>query len=138
MGWHHCRRLNVPVFCGEVEQALGLMAHPLQVLNRCCQLLNTHGQIFLEVPNADLANTIRLGDSWLPARLDQHHVHFTESGLCYVLMAAGLHVDSLLSCSTRLYCDAKRWKRSRNLTLVNSHPWHSLEWIRVVASLADA
>lgn len=151
-GARHCRRLNVPVVHGDLEQAmavygefrfdsivlfrsLGLMAHPVPSLTLCRQLLSRRGQIFIEVPNGDSADARRLGSAWPAARLDQHVCHFSEQGLRHVVRAAGLRVEALQLFSARLYSDARSWKQAKNRALLAGHAWPSLDWMRVVASL---
>lgn len=143
--------LNVPMFHGDLQQVMGILgdfrfdsivmfrslgrwAHPLQVLVCCRQLLSSSGLLFIEVPNAGSVDARRLGGSWPLARLDQHHVHFTESGLRHILKLAGLRVDTMLLFSGRLYADARSWKRTKNQALLDGHCWPSRDWMRVVAS----
>jgi len=96
-GFRYCSRLNVPVFHGDLDQALeaygdfrfdsivlfrslNLFSQPVQVLARCRELLSRRGRVFIEVPNSDSAEARRQGDAWPWARLDQHYVHSRNLG----------------------------------------------------------
>lgn len=155
VGFRQCSRLHVPVFHGDLDQALeaygdfrfdsivlfrslSRFSQPVEVLTRCRQLLSRRGRVFIELPNSDSAEARRLGDAWPQARLDQHHVHFTEPGLRHALELVGLRVETSLTFSGRVYGDPHSWKRRKNQSLLAGDDWPSLDWIRVVASLAPA
>lgn len=114
------------------------LTSPVEVLMCCHELLSDEGNIFIEVPNYDSLDCKRLGMSWHCADPSQHIHHFSKSGITYALSLANLRVDTMIEFSPRIYWDTQSWKQLVNQRLLDGVGKLSNDYLRVVASKADA